>query len=71
MTASTQDLFAQIIESMGEDLTRPGLVDTPARAAKAYEFLTKGYNQTVEEVVRKSGGIVSIAHPNVTWNENK
>jgi len=51
MTESTQDLFAKIIESMGEDLSRPGLVDTPARAAKAYDFLTKGYKQTIDEVI--------------------
>ncbi len=46
-----KDLFAQIIQQMGEDLERPGLVDTPQRAAKAYQYLTKGYAQTVEEVV--------------------
>lgn len=46
-----KDLFAQIIENMGEDLERPGLVDTPERAAKAYEYLTQGYRQSVEEVV--------------------
>ncbi|WP_370978888.1 GTP cyclohydrolase I FolE [Agaribacterium sp. ZY112] len=46
-----KDLFAQIINTMGEDLERPGLVDTPERAAKAYAYLTKGYKQTVEEVV--------------------
>lgn len=54
MTESTQDLFAKIIESMGEDLTRPGLVDTPARAAKAFDFLTKGYKQTVDEVINNA-----------------
>lgn len=36
---------------MGEDLTRPGLVNTPERAAKAYEFLTSGYRMSTEEVV--------------------
>ncbi|WP_086931283.1 GTP cyclohydrolase I FolE [Agarilytica rhodophyticola] len=46
-----KELFAKIIETVGEDLDRPGLVDTPDRAAKAFEFLTKGYHQTVEEVV--------------------
>ncbi|WNO10962.1 GTP cyclohydrolase I FolE [Teredinibacter sp. KSP-S5-2] len=46
-----KELFAQIIEKMGEDLARPGLVDTPDRAAKAYEFLTSGYNSTIEDVV--------------------
>ncbi|MAN51820.1 GTP cyclohydrolase I [Marinimicrobium koreense] len=43
--------FARIIEGIGEDLTRPGLVDTPKRAAKAFQFLTKGYEQDLEEVV--------------------
>jgi GTP cyclohydrolase I len=43
--------FANIIAGVGEDLTRPGLLDTPDRAAKAFQFLTRGYNQTLEEVV--------------------
>jgi len=43
--------WAKIIESIGEDLSRPGLKDTPGRAAKAFEFLTRGYQQSVEEVV--------------------
>jgi GTP cyclohydrolase IA len=43
--------WAKIIESIGEDLTRPGLADTPKRAAEAFKFLTRGYHQTVDEVV--------------------
>ncbi len=43
--------FAQIIDGVGEDLSRDGLLDTPKRAAKAMQFLTKGYDQTVEEIV--------------------
>jgi GTP cyclohydrolase IA len=46
--------WAKIIESMGEDLERPGLVDTPKRAAKAYAFLTRGYSQSVDEVVNNA-----------------
>ncbi|VUD56625.1 GTP cyclohydrolase 1 [Thalassocella blandensis] len=48
---NTKDHFAKIIESCGEDLNRPGLLDTPKRAAKAFEFLTSGYHETVEKVV--------------------
>lgn len=46
--------WAAIIEAIGEDLERPGLVDTPKRAAKAFEFLTHGYNQSVDEVVNNA-----------------
>ncbi|AWF82291.1 GTP cyclohydrolase I FolE [Microbulbifer sp. A4B17] len=43
--------YARIIEAIGEDPQRPGLKDTPGRAAKAMEYLTRGYKQTVEDVV--------------------
>lgn len=46
--------WAGIIEAVGEDLQRPGLRDTPERAAKAFEFLTRGYRQTVDEVVNNA-----------------
>ncbi len=43
--------FAKIIEGCGENLQRPGLKDTPRRAAEAFQFLTRGYQQDVAEVV--------------------
>lgn len=43
--------YSRIIEAIGEDVSRPGLKDTPGRAEEAMRFLTRGYNQTVEEVV--------------------
>jgi GTP cyclohydrolase IA len=49
--ALLENHWANIIASIGEDLNRPGLVDTPKRAAKAFEFLTQGYTQSVEDVV--------------------
>ena len=46
-----QDAFAKIITDIGEDLGRDGLRDTPARAAKAFQFLTRGYHQSLDEVI--------------------
>src|SRR5471030_652587 len=43
--------FKKIIETLGEDPERAGLKDTPKRAAKAMQFLTHGYHQSVEEIV--------------------
>ncbi len=48
------DAYEKIITSIGEDLSRPGLVDTPKRAAKAFEFLTKGYKQNLDEVINNA-----------------
>jgi GTP cyclohydrolase I len=49
-----EEYWAKIIEAIGEDLDRPGLADTPKRAAKAFEFLTRGYGQSVDEVVNNA-----------------
>ena len=46
-----EDEFKKIIDAIGEDGDREGLLDTPKRAASAMKFLTRGYDQTVEQVV--------------------
>jgi GTP cyclohydrolase I len=43
--------FENIIIAIGEDLSRDGLKDTPKRAATAWQFLTQGYQQSIEQVV--------------------
>ena len=46
-----EEHFSKIIESIGEDVTREGLIDTPKRAAKAFAFLNNGYNKNLDEVL--------------------
>tara|TARA_R110001583_G_scaffold183486_1_gene342107 strand:+ start:1727 stop:2266 length:540 start_codon:yes stop_codon:yes gene_type:complete len=46
-----QIAFREIITACGEDPSREGLVDTPKRAAKAFTFLTRGYQQSLDEMV--------------------
>ncbi len=49
-----ESLYGQIIESIGEDPNRQGLVKTPLRAAKALEFLTSGYHQDVNKILNEA-----------------
>ncbi|MFN0157992.1 MAG: GTP cyclohydrolase I FolE [Bacteroidota bacterium] len=44
-------LVTQMLESMGEDPHREGLLRTPQRVAKAYEFFTSGYSQNVKDAL--------------------
>ena len=45
-----EQAFRQIIAEI-DDPEREGLIDTPKRAAKAFEFLTRGYHMDLDEVV--------------------
>ncbi|SHF46779.1 GTP cyclohydrolase I [Modicisalibacter ilicicola DSM 19980] len=51
MTEELANHFREIIAGLGEDPDREGLRDTPMRAAKAMQFLTNGYGQTLDELV--------------------
>lgn len=44
-------IYEQLLRSIGEDLNRDGLKATPMRAARAFEHLTIGYSQNVDDVV--------------------
>jgi len=43
--------YASIITGLGEDLNRPGLKNTPERAAKAIHELTSGYQVSLKQIV--------------------
>lgn len=49
---STQDLFREMIARIGEDPARDGLLATPGRMEKALAYLTKGYQEDPNEILR-------------------
>jgi GTP cyclohydrolase I len=49
-----KDSYQKIITAVGEDAEREGLLDTPKRAAKAMEYLTQGYRQTLDEITNNA-----------------
>lgn len=46
--------FHDMIVELGEDPKRPGVLKTPARAAKAMQFLTKGYKENLDKIVNNA-----------------
>ena len=53
-SATFEDLMKEIIVRLGEDPAREGLLRTPARVHKAFEFLTRGYNEDPEALLRNA-----------------
>ena len=49
--ARMEESFLQLLQAIGEDPNREGLLRTPTRAARAFEFLTNGYRQSLDDVV--------------------
>ncbi|HEY4357860.1 MAG TPA: GTP cyclohydrolase I FolE [Acidobacteriaceae bacterium] len=49
-----QQIYAELLHRVGEDPARDGLLRTPERMEKSMAFLTRGYTQTVEEVVHQA-----------------
>ncbi len=52
VTDDVKDRYKSIIEDLGEDTDRDGLLKTPERAAKAMQFLTQGYHQDPVEILK-------------------
>ena len=54
VTAALAEHYKEILGLIGEDPGREGLVKTPERVAKALQFITQGYDQTPEEILRSA-----------------
>jgi GTP cyclohydrolase I len=46
-----ETLYAELLKELGEDVHREGLRDTPARAAAAMRYLTKGYHDKLDNII--------------------
>ncbi len=53
-TAEIAEHYKRILDLLGEESNRNGLIDTPVRAAKAMEFLTKGYSEDPDAILRSA-----------------
>jgi len=49
-----QEYYKEILNAIGEDANREGLKDTPKRAAQAMSYLTKGYKESLDEIINEA-----------------
>ena len=54
ITEALADNYKVIIENLGEDVNREGLIKTPERVAKAMQYLTHGYGLDPLEILRSA-----------------
>lgn len=49
-----KDLYRQLLKELGEDVNREGLHDTPERAESAMRYLTKGYQEDLNDIINNA-----------------
>lgn len=54
ITEKISHQYRNIIQTLGEDPDREGLIKTPERAAKAMQFLTQGYDLSAEDILKSA-----------------
>jgi GTP cyclohydrolase I len=54
VTNDVKERYSKIIDEIGEDINREGLIKTPERAAKAMLFLTQGYKQDPVDILKSA-----------------
>jgi len=54
ITTEIKARYSKIIEGVGEDVNREGLLKTPERASKAMQFLTQGYDLDAAEILKSA-----------------
>ena len=51
---SLKEHYSKVLELIGEDPSREGLIKTPERVAKAIQFLTQGYEMNATEILQSA-----------------
>ena len=54
MEKKIEIITKQLLEELGENPEREGLLKTPKRVAKAWEFFSLGYNQKLDEIINQA-----------------
>jgi GTP cyclohydrolase I len=54
LTKKIAQAYSEIIAELGEDIQREGLLKTPERVAKALQFLTKGYHEHPQDILKQA-----------------
>ena len=49
-----EEITKSLLESIGEDPNREGLLKTPQRVAKSWEFLSKGYEEDLDTLINNA-----------------
>tara|TARA_B000000609_G_C24142300_1_gene332023 strand:- start:585 stop:1148 length:564 start_codon:yes stop_codon:yes gene_type:complete len=51
MIGKIEEITKQLLEEIGEDPNREGLIKTPNRVSKAWEFFSKGYKENLNVII--------------------
>ena len=51
---NVKELTKKLLIEIGEDPDREGLLNTPLRVAKTWDFLSKGYKQNIDEIINNA-----------------
>ena len=54
MIGKIEEITKQLLEEIGEDPSREGLLKTPSRVSKAWSFFSGGYNQDLDKIINNA-----------------
>ena len=49
-----EELIKELLNQIGEDTNREGIIRTPKRVANAWDYFSKGYNQDLDSIINNA-----------------